>query len=106
MTNSTATATAELIAPLRPSLVRNEFGVIISGYGMIESIRQSVDLWVEAHKVDSEGDTDQEIIKLTVPLTGPVKPLILEYINLALPGYSLHDWQTWSEPCDCESDPF
>ncbi|MEO0868898.1 MAG: hypothetical protein AAFY17_10705 [Cyanobacteria bacterium J06642_11] len=100
-----ASATAALVAPLAPTLVRNAVGVIVAGYGDIESIRQSVDLWVEAHRVDSDGDTDQEIVKLTVPLTGPVKPLIVEYMNLALPGYQLHDWQTWVEPCDHE-EPF
>lgn len=89
----------------RMPLVRNEFDVIIAAYGVIEDMRQSVDLWVEAHKIDDEGDTDQEIIKLTVPLTGPVKPLILEYINGALPGYQLHDWAVW--PCeDSANEPF
>ena len=98
------TATATLVKPLAPALVRNQFGVIIDSYGTYEQ-RQSVDLWVEAHKTDADGDTESEIIKLTVGLNGPVKPLILDYIKLSLPGYKLHDWQTWVEPSD-EVEPF
>ena len=108
MTNSSAPATAELIAPLgNPAIqfVRNKYGVIIDSFGNYEA-RQSVDLWVEAHKYGVDGFVDNsETIKLTVGLSGPVKPLILDYLGLMLPGYELSDWQTWVEPSD-ESEPF
>ena len=77
--------------------VRTEHGVIIACFGDIENVRQTVTLWVDARRTDDEGFTEQEIIKLTVPLTGPVKPLIEKYLAFALPGYEIHDWQTWEE---------
>ncbi|MGD1949727.1 MAG: hypothetical protein ACFB14_08785 [Leptolyngbyaceae cyanobacterium] len=91
MTNTTALSTAAPIEPLEP--VRDRYGVIISAYGDIENIKQTVTLWVDARR-----ENEQEIIKLTVPLTGPVKPLIEKYLQFELPGYEIYDWATWEEP--------
>ena len=91
MTNATALSTAASIESLEP--VRDRYGVIISAYGDIENIKQTVTLWVDARR-----ENEQEIIKLTVPLTGPVKPLIEKYLQFELPGYEIYDWATWEEP--------
>lgn len=114
MTNPTALATAALVAPLgSPLITRNADNIIIASH-KVDNARQSVALWVQAFKLESCPETGiaglvdkEEYIKLTVPLTGPVKHLIEEWIKATLPGYVLADWQTWQEPvCVGDSDWF
>lgn len=107
MTNATAPATAELIAPLGNTVLvtprcglpvqftRNEYGVIIDSFGDVSNARQCVTVNVTAHKTDEAGFIEQEIVRLTVPLTGPVKPMINSYIGLMLADYTLNDWCVW-----------
>ncbi|MEM1279470.1 MAG: hypothetical protein AAGG53_05460 [Cyanobacteria bacterium P01_H01_bin.152] len=103
MTNHPAPA-AVLVAPL---LTRNKDNIIIAQYKITDA-RRTVALWVQAFKLADDREDGivglvdkEEYIKLTVPLTGPVKPLIEEWIASHLPGFVLADWQTWQEPVCC-----
>lgn len=97
MTNQNAPATATLVAPLSGiQLHRNKYGVIIDSFGDVSNARQCVTINATAHKTDGEGFVDQEIIRLTLSLNGPIRTAIVGYISLMLPpGYLLHDWCVW-----------
>ncbi|NEQ53718.1 MAG: hypothetical protein F6K11_26895 [Leptolyngbya sp. SIO3F4] len=119
MTNTTAPATATMVARFvdpdkvivsprngLPSFTRNDFGVIVDTFGDVANAQQCITVNVTAHTTDNEGFVEQEIIRLTVPLTGAVKPMIESYIDFALPSYKLHDWCVWSDEFEQVVEPF
>ena len=91
MSAAVATATKSI------ELTRDSWGTIIDSFGVLDK-RRTVELWVEARRVDDEGFSDVEIVRLTVGLAGPVRQAIETYISVMLPGFKLNDWQTWVEP--------
>ena len=108
MTNSTATATAtaELIAPLRPSLVRNAGRIIVDTFGDVSVSHQCVTIALTAHKKDSEGFTEEEAAHVTIPLLGCARVILEAWLAVVLPGWELHDWAVFC-PCEDSADePF
>ena len=93
-----------LVSPIR--LTRNKSGVIVDSFGDVSTEHQCVTVAVTVHKLDREGFTDEEVVRLTVPLTSPVESLVKGYIGLMLPGFQLNSWAVWCEPCGCEEQPF
>ena len=85
----------QVISRANVTLTRNQWGVIIDSFGDVSKSHQCITINATARKVDNEGFAEQEVVRLTIPLTGPARPMIASYIRLMLPGYTLNDWCVW-----------
>lgn len=99
------TTTAIKVAPL---LKRNDSNIIIDTFGDVSKPHQCVTIALAAHKVDSEGFTDEEVAHVTIPLLGDANVILKAWLSVALPGYTLQDnWAVYAPcPCDAVECPF